>query len=87
MYNWREVDDGINIAVIYGVDFFFGIFFCSYDNQPPCWRKNNGAGLLSPAPSLHEVLRVLILFLFEATAEAYRRARCHQCYQCNKQSI
>ena len=18
---------------------FFGIFFCSYDNQPPCWRK------------------------------------------------
>ena len=38
-HNWREVDDGINIAVIYGVDFFFGIFLCGYDDQPPCWRK------------------------------------------------
>ena len=82
MYNWREVDDGINIAVIYGVDFFAAMM-----TNLLVGVKNNGAGLLSPAPSLHEVLRVLILFLFEATAEAYRRACCHQCHQCNKQSI
>ncbi len=49
MYNGGQVDNGIDIAAIYGADLFFSVFL---DNNHLFWVKNRTVTSYKPVPSL-----------------------------------